>query len=135
MSWLQIYNFFFNLIVLNFEHILIFFIFLFTLILFYVVTTSFMRILITIAQLIMASVVLAGYNLDFFSGFLLVAELPILLLASVFYFQKFGIKFDSLYSIKNVNAFALSRLACIFSALIIFFTKLLNLDSIYYNDY
>jgi hypothetical protein len=123
------------LITLNFERALILFSFFFTLILFYIVTTSFARILITALQLILASVVLANYNLDFFSGFLLVAELPILLIASVFYFQKFGIKFDSLYNIKNINIVALTGLVGVLIVLIVFFTRLLNSSTIYSSSF
>lgn len=136
MSFLQIYNFFFNLITLNFERVIIFFSFLFTIVLFYLVTTSFMRIIVTIFQLILASVVISSYDLDFFSGFLLVAELPILVIASVFYFQKFGIKFDSLYTIKSAKISMLLKFVCVFLSLFFFFfTKLLQLDNIYYSCY
>ena len=136
MSFLQIYNFFFNLITLNFERVIIFFSFLFTIVLFYLVTTSFMRIIVTIFQLILASVVISSYDLDFFSGFLLVAELPILVIASVFYFQKFGVKFDSLYTIKSAKISMLLKFVCVFLSLFFFFfTKLLQLDNIYYSCY
>ena len=58
-----------------------------------------MRIIILIITIIVVSIFLSILGLDFFAGFLLVFELPVLLIASIFYFHKHGVKFDTIYDV------------------------------------
>lgn len=68
---------------------------------FSVVATNFFRIIISFLFLFISSVLLSMLNVDFFSGFLLVAELPVLLILLLFYFNKTSIQIDNLYKFSS----------------------------------
>lgn len=87
-----------NLFQLDKLYIFLFILCLVTILYFFLSTNSlFFRLLLTLGFVILNSILLAFFSLDFFSGFLLTAELPILLVAILFFFQKNSLGFDSVY--------------------------------------
>ena len=73
--------------------------------LFLVSETGFFKIIISILFLLVLGVLLARESLDFFAGFLLVGELPILVVSLLFYFHKYSLQFDNLYFLTPLNKF------------------------------
>lgn len=65
--------------------------------------TSFFKALILIFYIILNSLVLVAFSLDFFSGFLLVSELPLALICLLFIFQKNSIQIDDIYKFNKNN--------------------------------
>lgn len=102
------------------------FLFLFTFVFFINIfnknLTTFLRIIILLILLFIVSFYLSYLGLDFFAGFLLVFELPVMLIASIFYFHRHGVKFDSIYSYNtdtNYKNTAFIRVVYIFMFLVI----------------
>lgn len=85
--------------------------------------TTFLRVIVLMLLLFIISVYLVYLGLDFFAGFLLVFELPVMLIASIFYFHKHGIKFDNLYTF---NKWLRSEIFVTTPIMVIFFVNLYN---------
>lgn len=83
---------------------LYFLIFNFLIIFFFIsVTNGFFRVFINFLFLVNSVLFLSINNVDFFSAFLLAAELPIVLVLLIFYFQKNKLQLDNFYKYTNIS--------------------------------
>jgi hypothetical protein len=83
--------------------------------LFFISTNNFFKIIIMFLFLVNSALLLSYFNADFFSAFLLAAELPILLVLIIFYFQKNNLQLDNFFKYKNnIHTYKLYALIFIF---------------------
>lgn len=99
---------------------------------FLVVSTNFFRIIISFLFLFVISILLSTLNVDFFSGFLLVAELPVLLILLLFYFNKNSVQVDNLYKFSS-RGVVLFNFFLFFLALCVFCQPNTTLAFTFYN--
>jgi len=102
LNFFNIYNKIFSSNIYIYIYILNFLIIYF---IFFISTNSFLRIIIIFLFLVNSCFLLSFLGGDFFGGFLLTAELPIIVVLLIFYFQKNSLQLDSFYKYNTKFSF------------------------------
>lgn len=100
--------------------------------LFYFTFIFFFKLILNLLFILNVAFLISFFNMDFFSGFLLAAELPIILIFLIFYFHKNAVQIDNIYkfNIKN-NNFLITIFIFFFLLFLLFNTN--NLFFSFYN--
>lgn len=98
-------NIFYYFLVINI--LLIIYLFCFTF-------TFFFKLILNLLFIVNISFLLSFINADFFSGFLLTAELPIILVFMIFYFHKNALQIDNIYKFNTRGNVYMIPLVAIF---------------------
>jgi len=72
--------------------------------------TVFFKIITLVLLTVLLVMILSRYGSDYFGGFLIVAELPIVLISLLFYFHKYSLQVDTLFVLKKVKDFGVGLL-------------------------